>query len=157
MELKNAGFEASSFNGWVTSGKGWTICKDRCSEGACCAQCLVGKGDGPGTRACLQKLSGVEENRVVEVSLALSGVHVARTPHSKAYLAVLCVDVQGNVLKEYRSDVIMVKSAFQTVKVDDAVVLAGTKQIYVMLVVKVYAEATDEDMWRFDDVKLQLH
>ncbi len=155
--LENAGFEAGTLAGWTTTGKGWSISRDRFSEGACSALCTVSKGDQPGTRACLQQLSGIAPNRVVEVSLEISGVNVAQTPHSKAYLAILCVDAEANVLKEYRSGVIMPKSAFQPIKIDDAVVLAGTEQVYVMLVVKVFEEAVDEDRWRFDHVQLKLH
>lgn len=155
--LKNPGFETRDFTGWATSGTGWTIDKERFSEGTYSALCTVEKGDPPATRACLQSIEGIAANKIVEVSLDVSGINVAQTPHSKACLAILCMNSAGNVLKEYRSSVIMPSSSFKQIKIDDAVVLPGTKKIYVMLVVEVYETATDGDWWRFDNVAIAIH
>ncbi len=155
--LKNAGFETRDFSGWITSGRGWSIDKDMHSEGSRSALCTVAKGDSPETRACLQMLKGIEANRIVEVTLDISGINVVQTPNSKASLAILCMDAKGNVLKEYRSNVIKPTTAFQPVKIDDAVVLPGTAQVCVMLVVEVYEKAANNDWWRFDNVSIAIH
>ncbi len=154
--LRNAGFESQDFTGWITSGKGWTIDKDVVAEGTCSALCTVGKGEKAGTRACLQKITGIEANRIIQVSLDVSGTNVARTPNSKACLAILCVDAGGNVLKEYRASVIKPTNAFRELKIDDAIVLPTTAQVYIMLVVEVYQTASNDDWWRFDNVKIDI-
>lgn len=153
----NAGFESGDYTGWMTRGKGWSIDKKVFAEGTCSALCKVEKGDKPETRACLQELEGIDANRVVEVSLDVSGVNVAQVPHSKACLAILCMDASGNVLKEYRSGMVRPRSAFQQITIDDAVVLPGTERVYVMLVVEVFQTAGEKNLWRFDNVKIKLH
>ena len=40
--------------------------------------------------------------------------------------------------------------------VDDAVVLSGTAEIYIMIVVEVYQTALDENGWRFDNVTVRI-
>lgn len=155
--LQNPGFEAHDFSGWTTTGEGWSIDKKIFSQGEASALCRVKEGDAVGLRACLQTFSGIDPDRIIEVSLDVSAVDVYQTPNSKACLAILCMDEQGNVLKEYRSGVIIPRSTFQKLEIDDAVVLPETHQVYVMLVVEVYKTATDDDWWRFDDVRLQVH
>lgn len=154
--MQNAGFETKDFSGWDTSGKGWSIDGKLFSEGAFSALCSVSKGDKPELRACVQKISGVAAGKIVEVSADVSGFDVVKTPNSKACLAVLCFGDKGQVLKEYRSSVDRPGSAFQPVEIDDAVVLPGTRQIYIMLVVEVFQPAMDGDWWRFDNVKLDV-
>jgi hypothetical protein len=154
--LQNAGFETRDFTGWITSGKGWSIDKEMHSEGKRSALCTVEKGDAPETRACLQILRNIEPGRIVQVDLDVSGINVVQTPSSKASLAILCMDARGNVLKEYRANVIRPTTAFQPVKIDDAVVLPGTEQVCVMLVVEVYEKAANNDWWRFDNVRIAV-
>lgn len=154
--LSNPGFESRSFSGWITKGRGWKIDEKTFSEGAASALCMVEKGDPPGLRACLQSLSGIEAGRLVEVSVDFSGIDVVKAVSSKACLAVLCMDDKGSVVKEYRSSVILPEPAFQTIAVDDAVILPGTAQVYVMLVVEVYQIAVDNDWWRFDNVRIRI-
>jgi len=155
--LQNAGFETKDLTGWDARGTGWSVDEKLSSEGACSTLCSVSKGDKPELRACVQKISGVKEGKIVEVSADVSGFDVVKTPNSKACLAVLCFDDQGQVLKEYRSSVDRPGSAFQSIKIDDAVVLPGTRQVYIMLVVEVFQPAVDGDWWRFDNVQLSVH
>ncbi len=157
VSCSNPGFESHNFTGWNTRGRGWSIDTKTVSEGEACALCTVKKGDTPELRVCAQQFSGIPANKVVAVSLDVLGVHVAQTPHSKAYLAILCLDAKGGVLKEYRSGVIRPQPTFLQVKVDDAVVFPGTDQVYVMLVVEVYQKATDTELWRFDNVQMKVH
>ncbi len=157
VQLRNAGFEQESFSGWAVRGDGWSIDKKTFSEGAASALCTVGKGDKPEIRACTQTFNGVVKDQIVEVSVDVAGVSVFQPANSKACLAVLCVDAGGNVLKEYRSNVIKPTASFQQVKIDDAIVLPQTEQVYVMLVVEVYRTATDQDWWRFDKVTVAIH
>lgn len=138
-------------------GKGWKNEKDKSSGEVDSILCTVKAGDKPETRACIQYLKGVDANRIVEVSLDVSCIGVTKTPNSKACLAVLCMDAEGSMLKEYRSGISMPKSTSHQIKIDDAVILPGTKQVYVMLVVEVYQKATDNDWWRFENVKIKIH
>ncbi len=155
--LQNPGFESRDFSGWDVRGQGWTIDGKSFSEGAVSALCTIKKGDKPGLRACVQKITDADAGKLVEVSMDVSGVSVVQPANSKACLAILCFDAQGIVLKEYRSNVVRPTAEFQPVKIDDAIVLQGTTEVYVMLVVEVYQPATDSDLWRFDNIILKIH
>ena len=156
IACKNPGFETGDFTGWTTSGKGWTIDTQSASEGTASALCTVGKGDGPQLRACLQKIEGIPAGKILEASLDVSATDAYQTQNSTAFLAILCFDGRGELLNEYRTSTPVLKPTFRHIKIDDAVVLPGTEQVYVMLVVEVYQTASDNDFWRFDNVRLQV-
>ena len=150
--LKNPGFESGDFSGWDVKGNGWSVSDRSPSEGLRCAVCTVKTGDGRGVRVCLQKIGSVQSGRIVEVSLDVAAAGVAESPNSKASVVVLCAGAN----KEYRASVVRPGAKFQQIKIDDAVVLPGTSDIYVMLLVEVYQVATDDDVWRFDHVDVRI-
>jgi hypothetical protein len=154
--LRNPGFETGDFSRWDTKGQGWSISDQAPSEGFRYAVCAVKTGEGRGLRVCMQKIGTVQEGKIVEVSLDVAATDVVRSPNSKACIAVLCTDSTGSVRKEYRSNIDRPSSKFQQVKIDDAVVLPGTANIYIMIVVEVYQTASDDDWWRFDNVTVRI-
>ncbi|MBN2786543.1 MAG: hypothetical protein JXR25_17130 [Pontiellaceae bacterium] len=156
LALKNAGFESRDYSGWAIRGAGWSIDHKKVSKGESAAVCRVKKGDAAETRACVQALSGIEVGRIVEVQVDVSAISVVQSANSKVCLAVLCMDTKNNLIKEYRSGVTSPGTAFMPVKIDDAVILPGTEQVYVMLVVEVFRNAEDDDWWRFDEVLLNI-
>lgn len=48
-------------------------------------------------------------------------------------------------------------SRCKPIKIDDAVIFPETAQVYIMLVVDVYQTATDNDGWRFDNVRISIY
>jgi hypothetical protein len=154
--LRNPGFETGDFAGWDTRGQGWSISDQAPSKGLRYAVCAVKKGEARGSRVCMQKIGTVQEGKIVEVSLDVAATDVVRSPNSKACIAVLCTDSKGGVRKEYRSGIDRPSSAFEQVEIDDAIVLPGTAEIYIMIVVEVYQTALDDDWWRFDNVTVRI-
>lgn len=154
--LRNRGFETGDFSGWDTKGQGWSISDKSPSEGLRYAVCAVKKGEERGLRVCMQKIGPVPAGKIVEVSLDVAATDVARSPNSKACIAVLCTDAKGGVRKEYRSGIGRPSAQFRPVEIDDAVVLPGTTDVYIMMVVEVFQTALDDDWWRFDNVAVRI-
>ena len=154
--LRNPGFESGDFSGWDTRGQGWSISDQASSRELRYAICAVKKGEKRGSRVCMQKIGKVQEGKIVEVSLDVAATDVARSPNSKACIAVLCTDSKGGVRKEYHSNIDRPPSKFQQVMIDDAVVLPGTADIYIMIVVEVYQTASDDDGWCFDNLTVRI-
>lgn len=154
--LRNPSFESRDFSGWTANGKGWSVSNKQSSEGKFSALCSVKKGDAPGMRVCLQKVGEVRSGKIVQVTLDAAAGDLANGANSKASLTILCTGAKGNVVKEYRSNILKPQTYFRQVKIDDAIVLPGTLDVYIMLVVEVYQQAIDEDWWRFDNVKANI-
>lgn len=154
--LTNASFESGDFSGWDTKGSGWSISEQSPSDGLRSAVCTVKKGDARALRVCMQKIGTVTQGKIVEVTLDVAATDVARSTNSKACIAVLCTDSKGAVRKEYRLNIDRPSTEFRQVIIDDAVVLSGTDNVYIMLVVEVFQPASDDDLWRFDNVKVMI-
>ena len=120
------------------------------------AMCSVLKGNGPELRACAQAINRAAPGKTIHISLDVAGIAVQKTPHSKGSVVVLCTDADGQVLAEYRHDIVKPKAGFQRVEIADVVIPPDTVETHLMLLVEVYEVATDGDWWRFDNINIQV-
>jgi hypothetical protein len=147
-------FEAGDFSGWNTQGEGWSIYKKAASNGKNSAMCVVKKGEAAGLKACARIVEKAEPGWVVTARLDVSGK--AKSRSSKSSFALMCIDADGNTIREVKKQVVAPATEFKTIVLEELIVPSGTKEVYFMMVVEIAQTAKSKEWWRFDNVIIEV-
>lgn len=105
-------------------------------------------------KACIRVIEKAEPGWIIKASLDISGK--AKSQSSMAKIVLMCIDEQGNTLRESKKEISSPQAKFQAVTVPEIVIPSGTAATYMMLVVEVTDVASGNEYWRFDDVIISV-
>ncbi len=149
-----SGFEFGDFTDWNIQGEGWSIYEKSASEGEKSAMCIVSKGEVPGLKACARIVNKTGPGWVVSAKLDVAGK--IKSKSSKVNLALICIDAEGNTLREVKKQITTPLTKFQKVTLQELIIPSGTTEVYFMMVVEVIKTANSKEWWRFDNVVIDI-
>ncbi len=147
-------FESGDFTGWNKQGEGWTVYAKAASKGEKSAMYTVAKGEEAGLKACARIVENAGPGWVITAQVDIAGK--AKSKSSKVNLALMCIDAEGNTLREVKKQVTSPSVKFQKVTLDELIVPSGTKEVYFMMVVEVTQVAKAKEWWRFDNIVIDV-
>jgi len=147
-------FEKNDFSGWNMQGEGWSIYAKAASDGEKSAMCVIPKGTAPQLKACALQIKQAAPGWVLTARIDVSGK--VKSKSSNLSFVVMCLDKDGNTLREERKKIIAPSKEFQKIALPEIVVPSGTVEAYLMVVVEVTQTTKGKDWWRFDNVVIDV-
>ncbi len=147
-------FEDGTFAGWNVQGGEWSIYTKAGSDGKKSAMCSISKGRAAGVLACARVIEKASPGWMVKVDLDVAGK--AKYKNSKMNVSVMCIDADGNTIKEVKKQISTPSTSFQKVSLDELMIPSGTAETYLMIVVELADKSRGKEWWRFDNVVIQV-